>query len=181
MMTAGELKKGSIIERPAGDFLVTEYQRIRPMDGKPIIRMRLKNIKTEEETGIILQPDEPVTLAPVLQKSLLYQGYTEDSFLFLDSDDGESFTLSHELVGNALKYIKKGECIKITSCRDQVLSMELPPFTILKVIGVFPEPNSSSLKLAAVESGAKVRVPTFVEPGDSIKIDTRSGKFLARM
>ena len=181
MITAGELKKGTIIERPSGDFLITEYQRIRPLDGKPIIRMRLKNIQTEEETGIIVQPDDDFLLAPVLHPALLYQGFTEDAFLFLNTDTGEPFTLSQDLVGDALKYMKKGEIIKITTCRDQVLSMELPPFAILKVIGVFPDPSGAPSHLAALESGAKIRVPLFVETGDSIKVDTRSGKFLARM
>ena len=168
----------------AGDFrngLTIEY------DGKgaAFVRTKLKNIKSGGVVEKTFRPTEKCPQAHIERKEMQYLYSDGDLYHFMDVETYDQIALSEDQVGETLKFVKENEMVKILSHNNEVFAMEPPLFVELEITETEPgfkgDTSTGATKPATVETGALVYVPLFVEIGDVIKIDTRTGEYLSRV
>ena len=149
------------------------------------MRTKLKNIKSSGVIEKSFRPTEKFPQARIDRKDLQYLYADGDLFYFMDTENYEQMALNSETVGDALKFVKENEMCKICSHNGSVFSVEPPLFVELEITDTEPgfkgDTATGASKPATVETGAQVAVPLFVNQGDKIKIDTRTGEYLSRV
>ena len=184
---AGDIRKGSTFEyNGKGVYTVTEFQHVKPGKGAAFVRATLKNVVTGQVlSDITFNPTAKLETAQVETRKMSYS-YTDGEFYyFMDPDSFEMTTLNFDQVEDALKYIKENDMVTIKFLHGSAFSVEPENFVELKVIecepGVKGNTATNAMKNAKVETEAVIQVPMFVEEGDVIRIDTRSGEYMSRV
>lgn len=184
---AGDIRKGVTFEyNGKGVYTVTEFQHVKPGKGAAFVRATLKNVVTGQVlSDITFNPTAKLETAQVETRKMSYS-YTDGEFYyFMDPDSFEMTTLNLDQVEDALKYIKENDMVTIKFLHGTAFSVEPENFVELKVIecepGVKGNTATNALKNAKVETEAIIQVPMFVEEGDVIRIDTRSGEYMSRV
>ena len=184
---AGDIRKGSTFEyNGKGVYTVTEFQHVKPGKGAAFVRATLKNVVTGQVlSDITFNPTTKLETAQVETRKMTYS-YTDGEFYyFMDPDSFEMTTLNLDQVEDALKYIKENDMVTIKFLHGTAFSVEPENFVELKVIecepGVKGNTATNAMKNATVETGATIQVPMFVEEGETIRIDTRSGEYMSRV
>lgn len=184
---AGDIRKGVTFEyNGKGVYTVTEFQHVKPGKGAAFVRATLKNVVTGQVlSDITFNPTAKLETAQVETRKMSYS-YTDGEFYyFMDPDSFEMTTLNLDQVEDALKYIKENDMVTIKFLHGSAFSVEPENFVELKVIecepGVKGNTATNALKNAKVETEAIIQVPMFVEEGDVIRIDTRSGEYMSRV
>ncbi len=184
---AGDIRKGVTFEyNGKGVYTVTEFQHVKPGKGAAFVRATLKNVVTGQVlSDITFNPTAKLETAQVETRKMTYS-YTDGEFYnFMDPDTFEIIPLNYDQVEDALKYIKENDTVTIKFLHGTAFSVEPENFVELKVIecepGVKGNTATNALKNATVETGAVVQVPMFVEEGEIIRIDTRSGEYMSRV
>ena len=184
---AGDIRKGSTFEyNGKGVYTVTEFQHVKPGTGAAFVRATLKNVVTGQVlSDITFNPTTKLETAQVETRKMTYS-YTDGEFYyFMDPDSFEMTTLNLDQVEDALKYIKENDMVTIKFLHGTAFSVEPENFVELKVIecepGVKGNTATNAMKNATVETGANIQVPMFVEEGEIIRIDTRSGEYMSRV
>lgn len=184
---AGDIRKGTTFEyNGKGVYTVTEFQHVKPGKGAAFVRTTLKNVVTGQVlSDITFNPTAKLETAQVETRKMSYS-YTDGEFYyFMDPDSFEMITLNYDQVEDALKYIKENDVVTIKFLHGTAFSVEPENFVELKVIecepGVKGNTATNAMKNATVETGATVQVPMFVEEGEVIRIDTRSGEYMSRV
>ncbi len=184
---AGDIRKGTTFEyNGKGVYTVTEFQHVKPGKGAAFVRTTLKNVVTGQVlSDITFNPTAKLETAQVETRKMSYS-YTDGEFYyFMDPDSFEMITLNYDQVEDALKYIKENDVVTIKFLHGTAFSVEPENFVELKVIecepGVKGNTATNALKNATVETGATVQVPMFVEEGEIIRIDTRTGDYMSRV
>ncbi len=184
---AGDIRKGVTFEyNGKGVYTVTEFQHVKPGKGAAFVRATLKNVVTGQVlSDITFNPTAKLETAQVETRKMSYS-YTDGEFYyFMDPDSFEMITLNYDQVEDALKYIKENDVVTIKFLHGTAFSVEPENFVELKVTecepGVKGNTATNALKNATVETGATVQVPMFVEEGEIIRIDTRSGEYMSRV
>lgn len=184
---AGDIRKGVTFEyNGKGVYTVTEFQHVKPGKGAAFVRATLKNVVTGQVlSDITFNPTAKLETAQVETRKMSYS-YTDGEFYyFMDPDSFEMITLNYDQVEDALKYIKENDVVTIKFLHGTAFSVEPENFVELKVIecepGVKGNTATNAMKNATVETGATVQVPMFVEEGEVIRIDTRSGEYMSRV
>jgi elongation factor P len=184
---AGDIRKGTTFEyNGKGVYTVTEFQHVKPGKGAAFVRTTLKNVVTGQVlSDITFNPTAKLETAQVETKKMQYS-YTDGEFYyFMDPDSFEMIPLNLSQVEDALKYIKENDMVTIKFLHGNAFSVEPENFVELKIIecepGVKGNTATNALKNATVETGATIQVPMFVEEGEIIRIDTRSGEYMARV
>lgn len=184
---AGEIRKGVTFEyNGKGVYTVTEFQHVKPGKGAAFVRATLKNVVTGQVlSDITFNPTAKLETAQVETRKMSYS-YTDGEFYyFMDPDSFEMTTLNFEQVEDALKYIKENDTVTIKFLHGTAFSVEPENFVELKVVecepGVKGNTATNALKNAKVETGATIQVPMFVEEGEVVRIDTRSGEYMSRV
>ena len=178
MVTAGDFKNGITLEMDNAIWQIIEFQHVKPGKGAAFVRTKLKNIVSG---GVV----EKFTLAHIERKEYQYLYADGDLYNFMDTETYDQIALSKENVGDSLKFVKENEMVKLCSHNGNVFAIE-PPITVELVItesepGVKGDTATGATKPAIVETGAKILVPLFVNQGDTVKIDTRTGEYLSRV
>ena len=186
MANAGKvIGKGVTIELEGNVYRVDDFQHVKPGKGAAFIRTRLKNIKTGGVVEKTFRPTEDVETAHVDRSEKQYLYNDGDLYYFMDTETYDQIALNADVVGDALKFVKENENVKICSHKGNVFSVEPPLFVELAITETEPgfkgDTAQGATKPAIVETGATVMVPLFVETGDVLKIDTRTGEFLSRV
>ncbi len=182
---AGDIRKGTTFEYKSGVYTVTEFQHVKPGKGAAFVRTTLKNVKTGQVlTDETFNPTTKLETAQVETKKMTYSYFDGEFYVFVDDEWNETrLTLSQ--VEDALKYIRENDTVTVRFLYDEAFSVEPENFVELKVIeaepGVKGNTATNVTKAAKVETGATFQVPMFVEEGDTIRIDTRTGEYMSRV
>jgi len=186
-MLAGDIRKGSTFEyNGKGVYTVTEFQHVKPGKGAAFVRATLKNVVTGQVlSDVTFNPTAKLETAQVITKKMSYS-YTDGEFYyFMDPETYDMITLNFDQVEDALKYIKENDTVTIKFLGETAFSVDPENFVELKIVecepGVKGNTATNALKNAVVETGATVQVPMFVEEGEIIRIDTRTGEYMSRV
>ena len=184
MVDAGSFKNGITIQYENGIWQVIEFQHVKPGKGAAFVRTKLKNIKSGGVVEKTFRPTEKCPQARIDRKDMQYLYEDGDLYYFMDTETYDQVALNSETVGDALKFVKENEMVKVCSHEGNVFSVEPPISVELEVTetepGVKGDTATGATKPAIVETGASVLVPLFVYQGDKIKIDTRTGEYSSR-
>ena len=184
MVSAGDFRNGLTIEFEGNVYQVIEFQHVKPGKGAAFVRTKLKNIKSGGVVEKTFRPTEKCPQAHIERQEMQYL-YADDMYHFMNTETYDQIALSKENVGDSLKFVKENEMVKLCSHNGNVFAIE-PPITVELVItesepGVKGDTATGATKPAIVETGAKILVPLFVNQGDTVKIDTRTGAYLSRV
>lgn len=183
-MVAGDFKNGLTIEWDGGVYQVIDFQHVKPGKGAAFVRTKLKNIKSGGVVEKSFRPTEKFDAAHIERKDMQYL-YSDGMYNFMDNETFEQISLSEEQVGDSLKFVKENDNVKMLSHNGEVFAIEPPLFVELEVTetepGVRGDTATGATKPAIVETGASVLVPLFVNQGEIIQIDTRTGEYMKRV
>ena len=184
MITAGDFRNGMTIEMDNQVYQVIEFQHVKPGKGAAFVRTKLKNIIDGGVRETTFRPTEKFPTARIDRKDYTYLYRDGDVYNFMDAETYDQIALTADEVGNALDFVKENEIVKLDSYNGNVFAVEPPLFVELEITdtepGVKGNTATNATKPATVETGAQVNVPLFVNTGDKIKIDTRTGEYLSR-
>ena len=185
MISAGDFRNGITIELDNNVYQIIEFQHVKPGKGAAFVRTKLKNIKNGGVVEKTFRPTEKCPQARIDRKEMQYLYSDGDLYYFMDTENYEQVALNDETVGDALKFVKENEMCKVCSHNGSVFSVEPPLFVELVITETEPgfkgDTATGATKPAVVETGATVAVPLFVDQGETIKIDTRTGEYLSRV
>lgn len=185
MISAGDFRNGITIELDNNVYQIIEFQHVKPGKGAAFVRTKLKNIKNGGVVEKTFRPTEKCPQARIDRKEMQYLYSDGDLYYFMDTENFEQIALNKEMAGDALKFVKENEMCKVCSHNGNVFSVEPPLFVELEITETEPgfkgDTATGASKPATVETGAVVYVPLFVDQGEKIKIDTRSGEYLSRV
>ena len=185
MVSAGDFRNGLTIEYDGGVYQVIEFQHVKPGKGAAFVRTKLKNIKSSGVVEKSFRPTEKFENAHIERKDMQYLYSDSGMYNFMDTETFDQIALSEDQIGDSLKFVKENEMVKICSHNGNVFAIEPPLFVELVVTETEPgfagNTAQGATKPATVETGAQVMVPLFVNQGDKLKIDTRTGEYLSRV
>ena len=184
MISAGDFKNGVTVEIDGNIYQILEFQHVKPGKGAAFVRTKLKNIISGGVVEKTFRPTEKFPKAHIDRKDMQYLYRDGDLFNFMDVETYDQIALNEDVVGDSLKFVKENEMVKVCSHEGNVFSVEPPISVELEVTetepGVKGDTATGATKPAIVETGASVLVPLFVNQGDKIKIDTRTGEYSSR-
>ena len=185
MISAGDFRNGITIELEGSVYQIIEFQHVKPGKGAAFVRTKLKNVINGGVVEKTFRPTEKCPQARIDRKDMQYLYSDGDLYNFMDVENYEQIALNQDTVGDSLKFVKENEMVKVCSYNGSVFSIEPPLFVELAITETEPgfkgDTATGATKPATVETGANVNVPLFVELGDKIKIDTRTGEYLSRV
>lgn len=184
MISAGELRKGIAIELDGSIYQIVEYEHVKMQQRKPVIRLKLRDIRTGNVIERNFQGTEKFASASLQYHPVQYL-YNDGSFYyFMDNKSYEQIALTSQQMGEAVNYLKEGLDLEILTHGDQAVSIELPTAVELRVVETEPgfrgDTATGGSKPAKLETGLTIQVPLFIDIGDIIKVDTRSGEYLEK-
>lgn len=184
MIMAGDFRNGITFEMDGQVYQVVEFQHVKPGKGAAFVRTKLKNIITGATIEKTFNPSDKMPRAHVERKDMQYLYNDGELYYFMDIETYEQIPLSEEVLGDSLKFIKENMTVKLLSFKDNVFGIEPPNFVELEVVQTEPaikgDTVTGATKPATVETGAIVKVPLFINQGDVIRIDTRTGEYMER-
>ena len=185
MISAGDFKNGVTVEIDGNIYQILEFQHVKPGKGAAFVRTKLKNIISGGVVEKTFRPTEKFPKAHIDRKDMQYLYQDGDLYNFMDVETYDQIALNSDVVGDALKFVKENETVKVCSHSGNVFSVEPPLFVVLAITETEPgfkgDTAQGATKPAIVETGATVMVPLFVAQGDVLKIDTRTGEYLSRV
>ncbi|MDK2855779.1 MAG: elongation factor [Bacillota bacterium] len=184
MISTNDFRTGLTIELEGEVYSVVDFQHVKPGKGSAFVRSKLKNIRTGALIERTFRAGEKVETAHIDRRQMQYLYSAGSSYTFMDTENFEQLTLSEDQLGENLKFLKENMLITVLLHEGNILGIELPNFVDLKVVettpGIRGDTVSGATKPAKLETGAVVQVPLFIEEGDVIRIDTRTGEYLTR-
>ena len=183
-MTAGEFRNGVTFEMDGQVQQVIEFQHVKPGKGAAFVRVKMKNVVTGAVTETSFNPTAKFEEAFVERREMQYLYNEGDLYYFMDNETYEQIPISKDTLGDDCRFVKENENVKVLSYKGSVFAVEPPLFVELEITetepGVKGNTATNVLKPATVETGAVVKVPIFIEQGERIQIDTRTGEYLGR-
>ena len=184
MVSAGDFKNGITIEYEGGVWQIIEFQHVKPGKGAAFVRTKLKNIISGGVVETSFRPTDRFENAIIDRKDMQYLYNDGDFYYFMDNETFEQVALTNEQIGDTLKFVKENEICKLCSFKGSVFSVEPPLFVELEITDTEPgfkgNTATGATKPAIVETGAQIAVPLFVNQGDRVRIDTRTGEYMSR-
>ncbi|MBQ2237866.1 MAG: elongation factor P [Lachnospiraceae bacterium] len=185
MVTAGDFRNGLTIELEGNVYQVIEFQHVKPGKGAAFVRTKLKNIKSGGVVEKTFRPTEKCPQAHIERQEMQYLYSDGELFHFMNTETFDQIALNADAIGDSLKFVKENEMVKMVSHNGEVFAVEPPLFVELLITecepGVKGDTATGATKPCVVETGATLYVPLFVNQGDTIKIDTRTGEYLSRV
>ncbi len=185
MITAGEFRKGITVEIDGNVYIIVDFLHVKPGKGAAFVRTKIKNVMTGQVLERTFNPNEKYPLAHIERKEMQYLYNDEGLYYFMDNETYEQIALDKESVDAALPYLKDNLEVTIKFYKGAAFSVEPPNFVEFEIIdaepGVKGDTATNVTKQATIETGYKVAVPLFVNVGDRIRIDTRSGEYMDRV
>lgn len=185
MISAGEFRKGMTFEVDGQVFTIVEFQHVKPGKGAAFVRTKIRNVITGGALERTFNPSEKFQEAVIERKEMQYLYNDDNLYYFMDTNTYEQIPLNQAIVEDAVKFLKENDSAIIRFFKGEAFSVEPPNFVELEIThtepGVRGDTATNTLKPATVETGATVMVPLFVNTGDRIKVDTRSGEYMERV
>lgn len=184
MITAGDFRNGMTFEMDSNVFQVVEFQHVKPGKGAAFVRTKYRNVRTGAVLERSFNPNEKFESAQLERADMSYLYADGDLYYFMHTETYDQVPYTKEILGDALKFLKEGMVCKVVSYKGTVFSVEPPLFVELLITeaepGVKGDTAQNAMKTAIVETGAAVKVPLFVNEGEVIRIDTRTGEYMER-
>jgi elongation factor P len=185
MITANELRNGKAFELDGELFVVTSFQHIKPGKGSPFVRIKMRGIKSNSTIERTFRPDEKIQDAYLENKKMQYLYKDGDHYIFMDTENYEQLSLSEKELEEESNYLIENNFVDIVFYNDQAIGVELPTSINLRVASTEPgyrgDTAQGGSKPATLETGLEIQVPLFIEEGDLLKVDTRSGEYIERV
>ena len=184
MITAGDFKKGITVEWDGGVWTIVDFQHVKPGKGAAFVRTKIKNVMTGAVIERTFNPTDKMPRAIIETKEMQYLYNDGDLYYFMDPETYEQMPLGKDAVEDAIPFVKENTNVTIRYFKGQAFSVEAPNFVDLEIShtepGLAGNTATNTLKPATVETGAEIKVPLFINEGDRIQIDTRTGEYLGR-
>ena len=185
MISANELRAGVTFELDGEAYVVIQFTHIKPGKGSPFVRLKMKNLITGNVIEQTFRPEEKVKSAYLEHKKMQYLYEADGVYTFMDSQTYEQVALTKADLGDSVNYLIENIVVDVVYFQDKPVSVELPTFIEATIThtepGVKGDTATGANKTAEIETGYSVMVPLFVNEGDKIRIDTRSGEYLERV
>ena len=184
MISAGDFRNGITLEIEGNVVQILEFQHVKPGKGAAFVRTKLKNIISGGVIEKTFRPTEKFPAARIDRVEMQYLYSDGDLWHFMNVETYDQIALNSDDIGDSLKFVKENDMVKVCSHNGKVFAVEPPMFVELDIIDTEPgfkgDTATGAIKPATVETGAIVYVPLFIEQGEVIKIDTRTGEYLSR-
>ena len=185
MVTAGDFKNGLTIQFENNIYQIIEFQHVKPGKGAAFVRCKLKNIKNGGVVEKTFRPTEKFENAHIERKEMQYLYNDGELYYFMDQDTYEQIPIMKDLLGDTLNFIKENMTANIAFFNGSPISVEAPNFVELEITfcepGVKGDTATGGSKPATLETGYIIQVPFFVNQGDTIRVDTRTGEYMSRV
>lgn len=185
MISAGDFRNGLTLEIDNAVYQVVEFQHVKPGKGAAFVRTKLRDIKNGGLTERTFRPQEKYPQAHIERSDMQYLYSDGELFHFMNTETYDQIALNEEAVGDSLEFVKENDMVKMLSHQGNVFAIEPPLFVELVIVDTEPgfkgDTAQGATKPAKVETGATVYVPLFVNQGDKISIDTRTGEYMKRV
>jgi len=183
-ISTNDLKNGMALNLPEGLVTVVEFQHVKPGKGGAFVRTKLKNVRNGAVLDRTFRADEKVALAVIDKREMQFLYREGTDYVFMDNETYDQLHVPADGIGNAVNYLKEGDSAVLPMYQDEIIGVELPAAVELEVADTEPgmqgDRVSGARKPATLETGFVVQVPLFVNVGDRVKVDTRSGEYLSR-
>jgi elongation factor P len=183
-ISTNDLKTGMALNLPEGLVTVVDFQHVKPGKGGAFVRTKLKNVRTGAVIDRTYRADEKLGLALIDKREMQFLYREGDEYVFMDNETYDQLHVSPVALGDAVSYLKEGDSAVLPMYNGEIVGVELPAAVVLEVTETEPgmqgDRVSGARKGATMETGLVVQVPLFVETGERLKIDTRTGEYLAR-
>ena len=184
MISAGDFRNGITLEIEGNVVQILEFQHVKPGKGAAFVRTKLKNIISGGVIEKTFRPTEKFPAARIDRQEMQYLYSDGDLWHFMNTETYDQIALNSDDIGDSLKFVKENDMVKVCSHNGKVFAVEPPMFVELEITDTEPgfkgDTATGATKPATVETGAIVYVPLFIEQGEVIKIDTRTGEYLSR-
>ncbi len=184
MVTAGDFRNGVTFEMDGGVYSIIEFQHVKPGKGAAFVRTKIRNVISGAVTEKTFNPTDKFPTAYIERKDMEYLYSDGDLYYFMDTETYEQTPINGGVMGDNFKFVKENMICKVLSYKGNVFGIEPPNFVELEVVktepGVKGDTATNTLKPATVETGAEIRVPLFINEGEKIRIDTRTGEYMER-
>ena len=183
-ITAGEFRNGKVFEMEGKYYQVVEFQHVKPGKGAAFVRTKMKNVVTGGVTETSFNPTAKFEEVAIERKNMEYSYNDGDLYYFMDQETYDMVPLNRDMLGDAFRFVKENTMCMILSIKGNVFGVEPPNFVDLEVTetepGLAGNTATNTLKPAKLETGAEIKVPLFINIGDKIQIDTRTGEYIGR-
>ncbi len=183
-ITAGDFRNGKTFEMEGKVYQVVEFQHVKPGKGAAFVRTKMKNVITGGVTETSFNPTAKFEEAVIERKDMEYSYNDGDLYYFMDQETYDMVPLNKDMLGDAFRFIKENTMCKVLSYKGSVFGIEPPNFVDLVVTksdpGAKGDTATNVTKPAVLETGAEIKVPLFINEGDKIQIDTRTGEYIGR-
>ena len=185
MVSAGDFRNGVTFEMDGNVYQIIEFQHVKPGKGAAFVRAKIRNVIAGTVVERTFNPNEKFPTAFVERKDMEYSYSDGDLYYFMDQETYDMVPVSKDMLDDSFKFIKENTPVKLLSYKGNVFSVETPNFVELTVTkadpGVKGDTATNVTKPATVETGAEIKVPLFINEGEKIQIDTRTGEYLGRV
>ncbi len=184
MISAGDFRNGLCFEMDGQVYQVVEFQHVKPGKGAAFVRTKYKNVKTGSVVERSFNPNEKFEQAQLTRQDMQFIYADGDLYYFMDQETYEQTPIHQDKIGDGIKFLKEEMVCKVVSYKGDIFQVELPITVVLEITecepGVKGDTANNASKYATLETGAVVKVPLFVNQGEKIKVDTRTGEYLER-
>lgn len=184
MVSAGEFRNGVTFEEDGNVYQIVEFQHVKPGKGAAFVRTKIRNVITGGVVEKTYRPDDKYPKAHIERKDMQYLYQDGELYYFMDTETYDQTPLSEAQLGDSLKFVKENEIVKLLIYKDNVFGVEPPNFVELTVTETEPgfkgDTTTGAQKPATLETGATISVPLFIDIGDVIRVDTRTGTYMER-
>ena len=184
MISAGDFRNGVTIELEGNIYQIIEFQHVKPGKGAAFVRTKYKNVITGAVVEKSFNPNDKYPTAFIERKDMEYSYEDGGLYYFMDTETWEQIPISADILGDSFKFVKENMVCKILSYKGNVFGVEPPNFVELKVTKTDPgfkgDTATNATKPATLETGAEIKVPLFIDEGEVIQIDTRTGEYMGR-
>jgi len=184
MVSAGDFRNGVTFEMDGNVYQIIEFQHVKPGKGAAFVRTKIRNVIAGSVVERTFNPSDKFPTAFVERKDMEYSYNDGDLYYFMDMETYELIPLNKDILGDSFRFVKENMACKIASFKGNVFGVDPPNFVELKIITTEPgfkgDTATNVTKPAILETGAEVRVPLFIDEGEVIRIDTRTGEYMER-
>ena len=181
MLDAGELRKGAAIELGGEIYQVLEYQHVKMQQRQPVVKLKLRDVRSGNITERNFQSGDKVTPAFLEHRPVQYLYNDGQLYYFMDNESYEQIMLTSAQIGEGAGYLKEGLELELLTCRGDTVSVELPNSVELQITDTEPgfkgDRATAGTKSARLETGASIQVPLFIDTGDIVRVNTRTGEY----
>ena len=184
MISAGDFRNGVTFEMDGQVVSIIEFQHVKPGKGAAFVRTKIRNVITGAVVEKTFNPNDKYPTAFIDRKDMEYSYSDGDLYYFMDTETWEQIPINASILGDSFKFVKENMVCKVLSYKGNVFGVEPPNFVELQVTQTDPgfagNTATNATKPATLETGAEIKVPLFIEEGEMIQIDTRTGEYLGR-